>query len=282
MFRDHYELTAATVALITILCAASPAKADLESDIKKKGEITVATEARFQPLEFVEAGKIVGYGPELMQLVMQKMPGVKLNQLDLPWQGILPGLTAKKWDFVITSVTMTRERMGKFAFTSPVAEATVALVKRKADTSISKPEDIAGKVVGSHAGSAQLQVLKDYNAQLIKNNQKGVVEIKEYVDFNEAYSDLAAGRIQAVAHALVNLAQLIKERGDVYALVPTTIGPKTYFAWAGRNDPESASLVKFFSDELISLKKSGKMKELQLKWIGVEMDLPDVVTDPGM
>ena len=282
MFRNHYQLTAATVGLFAVLCAASPAKADLESDIKKKGEITVATEARFQPLEFVEAGKIVGYGPDLMQLVMQKMPGVKLNQLDLPWQGILPGLTAKKWDFVITSVTMTRERMGKFAFTSPVAEATVALVKRKADTSISKPEDIAGKVVGSQAGSAQLQVLKDYNAQLIKNNQKGVAEIKEYVDFNEAYSDLAAGRIQAVAHALVNLAQLIKERGDVYELLPTTIGPKTYFGWAGRNDPESASLVKFFSDELINLKKSGKMGELQRKWIGVEMDLPDVVTDPGM
>ena len=264
------------------MCAAPPAKADLLSDIKKKGEITVATEARFQPLEFVEGGKIVGYGPDLMQLIMQKLPGVKLNQLDLPWQGILPGLTAKKWDIVITSVTVTRERMGRIAFTTPVAEATVALVTRKADTSIKNPQDISGKVVGSQAGSAQLQVLKDYNAQLIKNTQKGVAEIKEYVDFNEAYADLAAGRVQAVAHALVNLAQLIKERGDVYTILQPTIGPKTYFAWAGGNDADSASLIKFFSDELIALKKSGKMEELQKKWIGISMDLPDVVTDPGM
>jgi polar amino acid transport system substrate-binding protein len=282
MYQSHYHLSAATAGLVLILCAAPPAKADVLSDVKKKGEITVATEARFQPLEYVDGGKIVGYGPDLLQLIMQKLPGVKLNQLDLPWQGILPGLTAKKWDFVITSVTMTRERMGKFAFTSPVAEATVALVKRKADTSINKPEDISGKVVGSQAGSAQLQVLKDFNAQLIRNNQKGVVEIKEYVDFNEAYADLAAGRIQAVAHALVNLAQLIKERGDTYALLPSTIGPKTYFAWAGRNDTDSASLVNFFSDELNALKKSGKMGELQHKWVGVPMELPDVVTDPGM
>jgi polar amino acid transport system substrate-binding protein len=282
MFGNHNHLTAAAVGFLIVTCIAPPAKADILSDIKKKGEITVATEARFQPLEYVEGGKIVGYGPDLLHLIMQKLPGVKLNQLDLPWQGILPGLTAKKWDFVVTSVTMTRERMEKFGFTSPVAEATVALVKRKNDTSIKGPQDIAGKVVGSQAGSAQLQVLKDYNAQLIKNNQKGVVEIKEYVDFNEAYADLAAGRIQAVAHALVNLAQLIKERGDAYSILQPTIGPKTYFAWAGGKDADSASLVKFFNDELIALKKSGKMGELQNKWIGVPMDLPDVVTDPGM
>lgn len=282
MSGNHHQLTAAVAGFVIAMCFAPPANADLLSDIKKKGEITVATEARFQPLEFVEGGKIVGYGSDLMQLIMQKLPAVKLNQLDLPWQGILPGLTAKKWDIVITSVTVTRERMGRFAFTSPVAEATVALVTRKADTSIKNPQDISGKVVGSQAGSAQLQVLKDYNAQLIKNSQKGVAEIKEYVDFNEAYADLAAGRVQAVAHALVNLAQLIKERGDVYTILQPTIGPKTYFAWAGRNDADSASLVKFFSDELIALKKSGKMDELQKKWIGIPMDLPDVVTDPGM
>src|SRR5262245_3962478 len=100
MFGNHHQLTAAVAGFVIAMCAAPPAKADLLSDIKKKGEITVATEARFQPLEFVEGGKIVGYGPDLLQLIMQKLPGVKLNQLDLPWQGILPGLTAKKWDIV--------------------------------------------------------------------------------------------------------------------------------------------------------------------------------------
>ena len=47
---------------------------------------------------------------------------VELNQLDLPWQGILPGLLAKKFDFVATSVSVTEERVKKYAYTVPIAE----------------------------------------------------------------------------------------------------------------------------------------------------------------
>ena len=47
---------------------------------------------------------------------------VELNQLDLPWQGILPGLLAKKFDLVATSVSVTEERVKKYAYTVPIAE----------------------------------------------------------------------------------------------------------------------------------------------------------------
>ena len=273
-------LVIATAALL--IPAAQPARADQLEDIKKKGQISIGTEARFAPFEFIDNGKIVGYAPEMMALILAKLPNVKVNQLDLPWQGILPGLAAKKFDFVVTSVTVTRERTEKYAFTLPIAEATVALVTRKTG-GLAKPEDIAGKVVGSQVGSAQLQAVKDYSAKLVKDGGKGAAEIKEYVDFNEAYADLAAGRIQAVAQALSNLAPLVQQRGDTFAILQPTIGPKTYYAWVGRKDPESAGLVKFFSDGLAELNRSGKMAELQKKWFGFSMDVPaDALPEPTM
>jgi polar amino acid transport system substrate-binding protein len=263
--------------------ALQPVRADQLDEIKKKGQITIGTEARFAPFESVENGKIVGYAPDMMALILAKLPNVKVNQLDLPWQGILPGLAAKKFDFVVTSVTMTKERAEKYAFTLPIAEATVAFVKRKADTSLLKPEDIAGKVAGSQAGSAQLQALKDFSAKLEKERGKGAAEIKEYVDFNEAYADLAAGRIQVVAQALSNLAPLVQQRGDTFAIMEPTVGPKTYYGWVGRKDPDSASLVQFFSDGVAELNRSGKMAELQKKWFGFVMDVPgDKLPEPTM
>ncbi|QQP93086.1 transporter substrate-binding domain-containing protein (plasmid) [Skermanella sp. TT6] len=262
--------------------ASSPAFADQLDDIRKKQEIVIGTEAQFPPFEYLEDGKIVGYASDLLQLVAADLPGVRLNQLDVPWPAILPGLSAGKFDFVVTSVTVTRERAEQYAFTVPIAEATVALVKRKGDTSITKPEDIAGKAVGSQTASAQLKALQAFDEKL-RGAGAGVDGITEYVSFDEAYADLAAGRIDAVSQALSNLAPLVKARGDMFEIVGPTIGPKTYYAWAGRKDPASASLVKLFSDGIAKANASGKMAELQMKWFGFTMEVPaDAVPEPTM
>ena len=53
--------------------------------IKRTGKVTVGTEAAFPPFEFVEDGKIVGYGKDILDYIVAEMK-VELNQLDLPWQ----------------------------------------------------------------------------------------------------------------------------------------------------------------------------------------------------
>ena len=264
-------------------CAGSlPAHADLLSDIQQKHEITVATEARFAPYEFVQDGKIVGYGTEMLHMILAKLPGVKVNQLDLPFQGIMPGLTAKKWDLGGTSIVITKARSEHFAFTIPVGDATVVVLKRKGDTTITRAEDLVGKTVGTEAGSAQLQIIHTYSDELQKQGGKGVAQIKEYTDFDGAYADLAAGRIQAVVQAISNLGPLLKARPDTFEIVNQTIGPKTYYAWAVRNDPDTASLREFLNQGLLELKRSGKMAELQRQWFGFTMDLPDTSPTPAM
>lgn len=277
-------LAAASLALLGLAWTPPAAfAADLLAGVKDKKEMVVGTEAQFAPFEFVQDGKIVGYGPDLMSLIMADMPSVKVKQLDLPFQGILPGLAAKRFDFVITSVSMTRERADKFAFTLPIADATVSLVKRKVDASIAKPEDVNGKVVGSQAGSAQMKALQDFDARQKAAGKAGIKELREYTSFDEAYADLAVGRLDAVAQSLSSLATLTKTRGDVYTVVAGPIGPKTYFGWVGRKDADSAPLVKFFNDGIAKAAKSGKLKELQMKWFGFTMDTPiDALPTPTM
>ena len=249
------------------------ASADLLAEIKERGEFIVGTEARFPPFEFVKDGEIVGYSTDIMSHIMKALPGVELTRLDLPWQGILPGLAAAKFDYVVTSVTVTKERYEKYALSLPIADATMALVKRKGDDSIKAPEDIAGHVVGSQAGSAQLQALQAF-AKELEGAGKGVKGVKTYVDFNEAFADLAAGRISAVCNSLPNLLELVRTRPDTFELVLPTFGPKKYFSWAGRKDADSASLAAFIDGQLAALNKSGVLTELQEKWFGGPMDLP--------
>ncbi|NKL29240.1 transporter substrate-binding domain-containing protein [Rhizobium leguminosarum bv. viciae] len=256
------------------LAAPVASAAELLEKIKTDKVFTVATEARFAPFEFVEDSRIVGYSADIMAEIMKALPGVELKRLDLPWQGILPGLAASRFDYVVTSVTVTPERMKAYHLSAPIADATMAVLKRKGDTDIAKPEDIAGKPVGSQAGSAQLAALEKFAGEL-KAGGKGDATISTYTDFSEAYADLGTGRIKAVINSLPNLLEAARQRPDVFEVVLPTFGAKTYFSWAGRNDAQSASLNALMDAELVKLNTSGKLGELQKKWFGATMELPE-------
>jgi polar amino acid transport system substrate-binding protein len=271
----------AALALTFATADAPPAHADLLEEIKQRGRFVVGTEARFPPFEFVENGEIVGYSADMMEHIMEALPGVTLERLDLPWQGILPGLAAERFDYVVTSVTVTKERYEAYHLSLPIADATMAVIKRKGDDSIGRAEDIAGKVVGSQAGSAQLQALEALAAELAAAGTP-VSDIRTYVDFGEAYADLAAGRLAAVVNSLPNQLEAARQRPDEFEVVLPTFGPKKYFSWAGRKDADSASLNAFMDEQIRQLNESGALADLQRKWFGDVMELPsDRLPEPA-
>jgi polar amino acid transport system substrate-binding protein len=262
------------VAVMSLMGAMFCQAADLLDRIKEKKEIVIASEARYAPFEYVEDGKIVGYDVDIFDKMMMALPGVKVTRLDLPFQGLLPGLQTSKFDAIITAITVTAQRFDSYKLSLPIADATFAVVKRKGDDTIKSPDDLAGKVIGTQAGSAQLQGAKRFSDSLQAKGLTPISDFQTYVDFNEAYADLAAGRTDAVVNSLPNLLYLQKQRGDVFEVVQPTFGPKTYFAWAFRNDADSKSLAAFFDDQFRALVQSGAIAELQKKWFGFTMDLP--------
>jgi polar amino acid transport system substrate-binding protein len=264
------SLLLAALSLATL--STSTARADLLEQVKAKGEIVIGTEAAFPPFEFVQDGKIEGYSADLLAEIMKDLPGVKANRLDVPWQGILPGLAAGKFDFIVTSVTATKERYERYSLSLPIADATVALLVR-ADSDIKTPEETAGKIVASQTGSAQLQALNGLGEKLAAAGKK-FSDVREYVSFDEAYADLAAGRVDAVAQSFPNLADAVKKRPDAFRIITPPFGPKVYFSWAARKDEDSKSLSAFFDEGLRKLNTSGKMEELQEKWFGFAMPVP--------
>lgn len=269
------QLCLAASTLVASLGLSSAANADLLEEIKQRGEIVIATEARYAPFELLEDGKITGYHQDMLMEILTDLPDVKLKQLDLPFQGIMAGLTAKRYDFVVTSLTITKARAAKYNFTYPTSTASVAVLKRKGDERIVQPQDMAGKVLGIQAGAPQVEVAKEYEQSVvIPEKGEGYKDIKLFTDYNEAYSALASRRVDAVPQALSNLAPIVKERGDLFEIVQPAFGPATYYAWAGRDDAESESLVAFFSEGIEKLQQSGKLDELQMKWFGFTMEVP--------
>lgn len=262
---------------IAIAFAALPlvAHADQLADVKKAGELVVGTELQFAPFDFTENGKQKGLNAELFEQLGKEL-GVKVKFIDLPWPSVLPGLEAKKFDMVAGPIIETKARQERYHFVLPIAEATVALMVGAKDDSIKKPEDIAGKTVGAGKGSAQLEELKTFAATLPEK-----VTIREYVDNNQAYADLAAKRIVAVANSLPNISYVAAERSNLYKVVLPPFGKKSYFAYLGRKDAESQSLIAALDAAILKMHADGRLAALQKKWLGAEMDVPKTEFTPS-
>ncbi|MBV9288852.1 MAG: transporter substrate-binding domain-containing protein [Hyphomicrobiales bacterium] len=245
---------------------------DSLAEVKKRGVLTTATEMQFPPFDISDNGTYKGLDRDLVDAVAKEM-GVKVSYLDLPWTSVLPGLEAKKFDLCIAPVTITKERMKRYAFTVPIADATAALMKRANDASIMKPEDIAGKTVGGQKGTSQVEQLKAFAAKLPKP-----VEVKEYVDNNQSYADLAAGRIDASVNSLPNLAYAAQQRPDSFAVVLPPFGQPTYFSWVGRLDDKS--LIDAINGAILKVEADGTMAAIQKKWFGQSMELPKTAPEP--
>ena len=247
---------------------------DTLAEIKKRGVLSTATEMQFPPFDISDNGTYKGLNRDLIDAVGKQM-GLKVSYLDLPWTSVLPGLEAKKFDLCIAPVTITKERMKHYAFTVPIADATAALMKRADDKSLMKPEDIAGRTVGGQKGTSQVAQLKEFAAKLPKP-----VEVKEYVDNNQASADLAAGRLDATVNSLPNLAYAAQQRSDAFALVLPPFGQPTYFSWVARLDDKT--LVDALNAAILAVTADGTMAKIQKTWFGQTMDLPKTVPEPSI
>lgn len=268
MMRPNMIKTAMLAVAASLALGSAALAQDVLEKVKAAGILKVGTETAFAPFDFIDAGAHVGLNVDLFTEIGKEL-GVSIEWVTLPWDGVLPGLETGKFDIVAGPATITNARMERYRFTPPIAEATVALLKKAGDDSLMKPEDIAGKAVGSGKATAQLAQLQEFGATL-----PSPVEAKEYVSFNEAYADLAAGRVVAVANSLPNIAFVAQQRPDTFALIEPPFGQKTYFGFPGRKDAEYASLMDAVDAAMAAIKADGRMAEIQKKWFGVVFETP--------
>ena len=240
---------------------------------RRAGELLIATELHFAPFDFTEGGRQVGLNSELFAVVSEVL-GFRIRFQDLPWPGVLPGLEAGRFDLVAGPATITRARMERYRFTAPIADATVALMKRANDATLTKPEDINGKTVGCAQATAQLAQLQAYITRLGFTTQ-----VREYQSFSEAYADLAAGRVVAVANSLPNLAYVAQQRRGAFSLVTPPFGAALYFGYLGRKDADTAPLIDAIDGVIDAMRTDGRLAALQTKWFGQAFEVPARVAE---
>ena len=271
---DLRRLLTAGMGALALTVAASAVQADIFDDIKKKGEMVVGMEVAYVPYEFFKDGEVMGYDVDLTRKFAEKL-GVKVTFVDTEWAGIIPALLAKKFDVIISGMTITAERAQKVNFSMPYAEATSVVLARADDDSIKTAEDMAGKRMGAQLGSAADKVAKKFEDAIKAKGKPGYSDYKLYDHYPEAYVDLTNKRIDGVVNALSSLQIVIKETPGKYKTVTGVQAIKAYFGMAFRL--EDKQMLAFVNEQLGAMKKNGELDKLQIKWFGSTTETPNEV-----
>lgn len=237
------------------------------NQVERRGHLLVATEDDYPPFEFLVNSKPAGFDYDLLQRLRKQVP-FEVRQEILPWQGILPGVADGQYDVALTAVGITDERSKFLDFTMPIAESTIAYVKRKGDPTIKSLWDLSGKALGAQQGGVSFAAVPDL-ADKLKQQGGKLGEVKQYRGFAEAYQDLLNRRIDAVLHNIVSLSVLVNEKPAIFEL-GDRVSRKSYAAWAVKKGNQE--LLDLLNRFLVQVRESGELKQLQKKWFKITFD----------
>lgn len=97
---------------------------------RSNGKLIMATNAAFEPYEFMEGDKIVGIDADMMQAVCDIL-GMELTIEDMEFDSIITAVQSGKADVGAAGMTVTEDRLKNIDFTDPYTTATQVIIVRK-------------------------------------------------------------------------------------------------------------------------------------------------------
>lgn len=232
-------------------------KAGALAAIQEKGMITIGIEGAFPPFNyFDENNELIGFDVDIATEIADRM-GVKPEFIPTPWDTIIGGLQAKKYDVIISSVAPTEERKAKVDFTDSYYTTGVQLFTTE-DSEIKEIEDVKGKVIGVATGTTFAEEAESLGA-----------EAKFYDSDLLTFQDLSNGRIDAVITDKAVGNRIILEHNYPFK----TVGALLYTEQPGITlNKNQEDLKEELNKVLSEMKVDGTYEEISHEWFGENIE----------
>ena len=203
--------------------AAAPAPAPAEMP-----ELKVAIDPTYEPFTFKTAdGKPTGFDVDIAEALCNEIKR-KCTYVEQVWDSMIPGLQAKKYDVIVSSMSITEERQQVVDFTDKYY-FTPSRIVVKTGTAFTDLASLKGKKIGVLKGSTQ----EKYAMGELKPAGASIVP---YEAQDQVYLDIKSGRLDGTVadQVEVNGGFLSKPEGAGYGFVgPVLNDPKYYGTGVG-------------------------------------------------
>ena len=149
------------VMLIVLLAACGSTSSTTGSgssglDLKTPGVLTVGSDTTYPPQEYIDTAtnKAAGFDVDLITAVAKNM-GLQVNVVTTKFDTIIDDLSNKRFDVVISAVSITPERQKKAAFVPYFNAGESLLVAAGNPKNIKSLTDLCGQNVGVQTGTIE-------------------------------------------------------------------------------------------------------------------------------
>ena len=206
--------------MATILIAAAVVMLAADAQAQDKRKVKIGTEGAYPPFNSIDTdGKLVGFDIDIANALCAAA-NFECEFVVQDWDGIIPGLIAKKYDAIIASMSITDERREVVDFTKKYYQTPAKFVAAKGSDFDVSPEGLGGKAVGVQRATTHENFLRAKFPE---------ADVRVYATQDEANADLLSGRLDLVMAASVNLLD---------GLLKTDAGQKFEFVGPGYADPK--------------------------------------------
>ncbi|RME37073.1 MAG: amino acid ABC transporter substrate-binding protein [Deltaproteobacteria bacterium] len=243
---------------IGLLALPLAATAGTLDEIQKRGTLRVGMEPGYMPFELTnKKGEIIGFDVDMAKR-MAKAMGVKLELVSTAWDGIIPALITKKFDIIMSGMTLTQQRNLKINFAQPyIVIGQSILLKKELAGKVKSYKDLNDPkyTVGSKLGTTGEQATK---------RMIGKAKYISYETEQEGVLELVNGKIDAFVYDMPYNAAAFVQRGQgkiVHLDKPFTYEP---LAWAVRKG--DFDFINWLNNFLNQVKNDGTYDKIYAKW----------------
>ena len=152
--------------------------------------LKMGIEAAYPPFNNKDAsGQVVGFDKDIGDALCAKMKA-ECSVVTSDWDGIIPALNAEKFDFLISSLSITEERKAAVDFTDPYYSNKLQFIAPKNVDFKTDKDSLKGKTIGTQRATLAGTWLEDTYGDDIK--------VSLYDTQENAYLDLTSGRVDAI------------------------------------------------------------------------------------
>lgn len=174
--------------------------------------IRFGTEASYAPFEYkMPDNKLTGFDVDLGNEICAHLKA-KCVWVENSFDGMIPALKAKKFDGILSSMTITEERSKQIAFSNKIYNTPTRMIAKVGSPLQPTATSLKGKRVGVQQGTMQESYAKAYWAT------QGV-KVVSYPNQDVLYQDLVSGRLDtSLQDALMVDASFLKSpKGKSFA-----------------------------------------------------------------
>ncbi|WP_067185462.1 ABC transporter substrate-binding protein [Microtetraspora niveoalba] len=224
------------------------------------GKLTTCTHLQYEPFQFNQGSKVVGFDVDVIDLVAKKL-GVKQDVIDIDFAAIKSGavLNAGRCDLAAAGMTINDERRKNIEFSVPYFDATQALLAKKG-SGITSLGDVKARnlKLGAQASTTGLQYVTG----------KGYEPI-EFADSAKELLGLETGQADVIVQDLPVVLTWLK-KPEIRAKYEVVAGLDTGEHYGIGMKKGNTALSKVVDEVIEQARADGTYNAIYKKWFGAE------------